>query len=392
MIHLPFFNKYPYTNMEAVNIDWLLNEVGQYSKRITDLETITADHEERLTTAEGEIDELQLITESHETRITQAEGDIDALEGRMDTAEGKISDLESSMGTAQDDISDLKSRMQTAEGDIDSLEGRMDTAEGEIDAIQLKDSAQDNDIIALDQRVTTLENESAVIANPGGTGSNLNTISIDNVTYVIPSGGGGGGGSSVTPNPAGTPTDTLDKVDIDGTIYGMPITAAEVTALNGTISDIQGDISDLDDRNEWTEHLFSDDTMTATGSVQHIYDSDFTLTEDGLYLVTAYLDVDTSNYGSAPRDIGFYLRKYNSGGTEGNIFMDKAHISGSENPMITQSTILKISMVMPFYASSELDYVRHGFYVRVQGSTNKQFTINYFKAEVIKLRELEAPT
>lgn len=31
--------------------------------------------------------------------------------------------------------------------------------------------------------------------------------------------GGGGGGSSVVPNPTGTPTDTLDTVSIDGTIY-----------------------------------------------------------------------------------------------------------------------------------------------------------------------------
>ena len=36
-------------------------------------------------------------------------------------------------------------------------------------------------------------------------------------TWDTPS--GGGGGSSVIPNPTGTPTDTLDTVSIDGTIY-----------------------------------------------------------------------------------------------------------------------------------------------------------------------------
>lgn len=37
-------------------------------------------------------------------------------------------------------------------------------------------------------------------------------------TWATPS-GGGGGGSSVIPNPTGTPTDTLDTISIDGTIY-----------------------------------------------------------------------------------------------------------------------------------------------------------------------------
>lgn len=37
-------------------------------------------------------------------------------------------------------------------------------------------------------------------------------------TWATPS-GGGGGSSSVIPNPTGTPTDTLDTISIDGTIY-----------------------------------------------------------------------------------------------------------------------------------------------------------------------------
>lgn len=40
-------------------------------------------------------------------------------------------------------------------------------------------------------------------------------------TYAILSGGGGGGGTEVIPNPQGTPTDTLNTVEIDGTIYDI---------------------------------------------------------------------------------------------------------------------------------------------------------------------------
>lgn len=388
MIHLPFINKYPYTSMEAVNIDWLLNEVS----KIPILEEKVNQHETRIT-------DLETTVSDHEARITAAEGDIDALEGRMDTAEG--------------DISDLKDRMQTAEGDIDSLEGRMDTAEGDIDALETavgdassglikdvadikqdiidintKDQAQDNDIDGLDSRVTALEQESAVIANPGGTGANLNTISIDDVTYVIPSGGGGGGGSSVTPNPAGTPTATLDKVDIDGTIYGMPITAAEVTALDGEIDDIQGDISDIQDVlpkpvSRTNAGTFIDDVMT-TGNVQ-VTDAYIELNEPGVYIVTAEMhEIDTRNFGSTPRAIGMYIRD----GSGNNNALTKYYITGSEPSMIVQNLDLNICNIM--YVDSTMaessTLSKQYLAYRVNASTDKKITAyGYLKA--VKIAE-----
>lgn len=388
MIHLPFINKYPYTSMEAVNIDWLLNEVS----KIPILEEKVNQHETRIT-------DLETTVSDHEARITAAEGDIDALEGRMDTAEG--------------DISDLKDRMQTAEGDIDSLEGRMDTAEGDIDALETavgdassglikdvadikqdiidintKDQAQDNDIDGLDSRVTALEQESAVIANPGGTGANLNTISIDDVTYVIPSGGGGGGGSSVTPNPAGTPTATLDKVDIDGTIYGMPITAAEVTALDGEIDDIQGDISDIQDVlpkpvSRTNAGTFINDVMT-TGNVQ-VTDAYIELNEPGVYIVTAEMhEIDTRNFGSTPRAIGMYIRD----GSGNNNALTKYYITGSEPSMIVQNLDLNICNIM--YVDSTMaessTLSKQYLAYRVNASTDKKITAyGYLKA--VKIAE-----
>lgn len=48
-----------------------------------------------------------------------------------------------------------------------------------------------------------------------------NTVIIyqDEVIAESGGGGGGGGGSDVEPNPSGTPTDTLTKLGIDGTVY-----------------------------------------------------------------------------------------------------------------------------------------------------------------------------
>lgn len=80
------------------------------------------DFDERLNSANDDIDAL-------EGRVDTAEGDIDALEGRMDDAERHISN-------AEGDIDSLEGRMDGAERDIDALEGRMDGAEGDIDNIQ----------------------------------------------------------------------------------------------------------------------------------------------------------------------------------------------------------------------------------------------------------------
>lgn len=51
------------------------------------------------------------------------------------------------------------------------------------------------------------------------TGTNIADITVDGVTTQLYAPNGGGGGSTVIPNPTGTPTDTLDTVSIDGTIY-----------------------------------------------------------------------------------------------------------------------------------------------------------------------------
>lgn len=46
----------------------------------------------------------------------------------------------------------------------------------------------------------------------------MGKLMLNDISY---SGGGGGGGSSVTPNPQGTPTDTLNTIEIDSTIYDI---------------------------------------------------------------------------------------------------------------------------------------------------------------------------
>lgn len=223
---IPFFEKYPYTNFEQLNLDYLLSEVSAYSRRITDCENGIRSLDTRVTKNEEDISDLS-------GRMTTAEGDINGLKGRMTDAESDINGLKGRMTDAEGDISSLKGRMTTAEGDISNLKGRMTDAEGNITGLGTAVSAISDDLTAtkntvqghtnainaLDLRVDDLEDHS-VIANPGGTGAQLNTLSVDGVTYEVT--GGGGSGSSITPNPSGPATVDLEKVDIDGIIYGIP--------------------------------------------------------------------------------------------------------------------------------------------------------------------------
>lgn len=220
----PFFNKYPYTNFEQLNLDNLLNEVGSYSKRIEDLEKLGVNHENRITSLEDTVGNL-------DERLDNAEDDINDLKDRMDAAEnsittinGTIEGISGDINTINGDITDIKAKDDAQDAALAAIDTRLDTIEDDItDLGGLASQVQrnTNDIQGLDSRVETLEG-AKVTANPGGTpGRDLTTIRIGSIDYAIPS-GGGGGGTSVTPNPAGTPTDTLNTVDIAGTIYDVP--------------------------------------------------------------------------------------------------------------------------------------------------------------------------
>ena len=214
---LPFFHKYPYTNFEQLNLDWLMEHVGAFDDRLNQVEATVTDLNTRVDTVESDVSALQ-------DRMTDAEGDILSLNGRVTTNENDISDLKGRMDDAESDIADIKPRLSTAEDNISSLDDRITSDESTINGIR-------SDLNALDTEVDAIP---IVSANPGGSGSTLNTIGIGGTVYSIPS-GGGGGGSSVTPNPSGTPTDDLNSVDIDGTIYAIAGGGTTVVANPGGV-------------------------------------------------------------------------------------------------------------------------------------------------------------
>lgn len=297
---LPFFSRYPYTNFEQLNIDWLLTTVSEFDARIKkneeDINTLNG----RVDTLEGRVDNHDIDIDDLKRRMSTAEEDIDSLEDRMSAAEGTISDH----GL---DISDLKDRMTAAEGDITNLENfdsnMLDLIAEEYDesvtyeegqyaykvidgVVHLYRCLQDEgsfptyweevyvcgelenhmSYIKSDRRKilnmeTLIASFNNVTANPGGTGETLNTIQIGHSTYVIPS--GGGSGSSVTPNPTGVATDTLNTVDIDGTIYAMPADVEANPLSSGTedLTKIKVGSTTYD-----VQHLTVDNTLDDTSS------------------------------------------------------------------------------------------------------------------------------
>lgn len=425
MIHLPFINKYPYTSMEAVNIDWLLNEVS----KIPVLEATVNQHETRINT-------LEETAADHEERLTAAEGDIDALEGRMDTAEADIDQL-------QDDMSSIKDRMTAAEGDIDALEAVVgDSTSGlvkdvsdlqtdvsdikqDIIDINTKDQAQDNDIDALQLAVDTLEDH-MVTANPGGSGVSLNTLQVGSTVYSV-SGGGGGGGSSVTPNPAGAATDTLNKVDIDGTIYGIDI-PTDITSdpydpsetyntgdyviynnkfyicksdnttgawdsskwdevnIGEQLESLQEQINSIETNIEVSEASFSAPMNTEPSDndvyfIPTVLQSQNTLTlTPGVYLLEGSVSFNTATYGSRMRALGLYIRDRNN---NTNYALGKFVVRGDEPQMITTAANINISRVITVNSSITI-----GLAMRCYSSSQDNIQVNTPRLSALKLKEL----
>ena len=403
MAHFPFYSRYPYTNFEQLNLDYLLNETSKFSKRVEDLETITANHEVRIGTLETNVEDLTGRVGTLETdvgdlkeRMTEAEGDIDDLQGRMTDVEDDVEDLEGRVSTLEDD-------METAKGDITNIKGDITNIEGDIVNINNKDQSQDNDIAALDLRISSLESHS-VVANPGGTGANLNTLGVDGTTYVIPS-GGGGSGTTVTPNPAGVlPTDPeLSALGIDALNYRIPVTAADKAAIQGDISDLNDKVGDLEEAvldidtrigtiiqkscsstvvNNWSAPQQNEVVeLDGNYSGRDVYDSSITL-NPGVYLLTFEADYDTTIYGSGARFLGGYIRNKT---THEILARGKFSVFGNERAMITQAASINCMTAVVVPEGETLTIVAA---VRCNGATPSSpayYTINNLQFNAVRL-------
>ena len=353
----PFFNKYPYTNFEQLNLDELMRLTGSFDQRLINVETTVADHTVRITALENGLGAL-------EDRVTEAESDIDGLQEDLGDLTQRVSNNENDIGTlfqndqaASNAIHRIDGKNAAQDDEIDALKTRMSDAEDDIEDLSgLASQVQrnTNDISGLDSRVITLEG-AKVTANPGGSPSvNLNTIRIGSTDYAIPS-GGGGGGSSVTPNPAGAATDTLDKVDIDGTIYDIPsgvdtsdmiaseydptasYSEGDVVIHEGTLYEATASTTGAWDSSKWSATTcveIAQDAVSTAENIEALYAALGTFYEDtasaelttssttkdylpgtrrtltpGSWLITFNATFDTHELGSKQRGLYTYIDK-----------------------------------------------------------------------------------
>ena len=302
MSHYPFYNHYPYTNFEQLNLDALLSEVGSYSRRIGDLERTAVNHEARISANAENITALA-------NRMTDAENDIDALEGRMDTAESDIDALEGRMDTAESDIDGCQGDISDIEDDINEIRSDISDLGGLATQVQ----RNTNDIQGIDSRVTTLEGHS-VVANAGGsTSAVLSTLEVDGVNYEVPQSGGGGGGSTVIPNASGTSQGDLHTIGIDGYIYNIPtgVDTSDMIAeeYDPAQSYIAGDVRIHDDHLYIciapTSGAWDSSKWTRTTCVSIANDAKDTAEDiEALYsaLGTAYEDVNSGELDTSSSD------------------------------------------------------------------------------------------
>lgn len=345
---------FPYFNYDDINLSFILDHFGDLDDRVKKTEEKNAEQDERLDTDEADIADLKTGLAA-ETSAREAADN--ALSERITTEVGARIAGDAALNTRVDNETTAREAADTALGNrITNELGPITTA---ITSIQAKDQAQDNDIAGLDNRVTDLEGNE-VVANPGGTGANLNSIGISGVTYLIPSGGGGGGGSTVTPNPAGVqPSDpALEALGIDALNYRMPITTAEKNTLiqnlnNATlkIDDLEEAVLDIDTRIgtviQKTQASISIAPSISTGEVIELNNANVgvdmgLLLPPGVYQVSFSCDFDTTNYGSTPRFLGCYIRDV----LHTNLARDKFSVFGTERAMITQAASVQCTTVL----------------------------------------------
>lgn len=248
MTRLPFFNKYPYTNFEQLNLDWLMNTVGSFESRVDAVEAKVSELDTKVDTFDDRITQNTEDIAGIKTRLDNDESDLDGLKDRMTTAEGNITSLTGRVDGHDDDIADLKNRMTGAEGDIDQLQLDLGNLESDVEAIPI------------------------VTANPGGTVTgSLTTLKIGDTIYQI-TGGGGGSGTEVIANPSGTAVADLNTVSIAGIIYDIPQptvdqqlhqgstnpianapVAAAIDGISTALLQVGSDIQGLDGRTESLE-------------------------------------------------------------------------------------------------------------------------------------------
>ncbi|HHR6165224.1 TPA: phage tail protein [Providencia alcalifaciens] len=128
------------------------NEAYLAQLRNDEQDVILDNHEQRIKSAEDELERHEAQLQNHETRITAAEEKIVEQEIRINEAESRINDHDARLTTAESDIDYLAEKVSEIDADYVSL-GRT-TAQTLASPISVKDSYSVNGVKVVGARVT----------------------------------------------------------------------------------------------------------------------------------------------------------------------------------------------------------------------------------------------
>lgn len=186
-------HQYPYTDLQDVNLDYILKNFKVFEDDITSLK-------QRMTSAEDNINSLS-------SRMSAAEGRITSLTSRMSTAEAAINALSSRMSTAENNIT-------TIQGNITSLGNRMNSAESDISTNSQLIGENATAINTINGQITTINNtindsaygNQALLQSINANENELEQVINNNPTYMIEDMHGVGGDYSLSLKFAGGQT------------------------------------------------------------------------------------------------------------------------------------------------------------------------------------------
>lgn len=158
------FEKYPYTNLHELNLDWIIGKVKEIEEgydgivsRMGALELAMDNLEGDVATLQSSYTALSASVNAHSLAIEYLGNSVTALRTDVDTLLDDVNTLTATTAGHTTQINDLSTRMNNAEGSITSLTGTANTHTSQIAALTSRVNAIEITITSYGNRISALE-------------------------------------------------------------------------------------------------------------------------------------------------------------------------------------------------------------------------------------------
>lgn len=203
-----FQHQYPNGDIHELNLDWLIQTMIDFINSERE-----AGNTPTISSVRSYFTHQYPYGDVHELNLDWLVETALRMQEIGDSVEGDVGELKTRMTAAEGNISTLDNTVSGLTDSVDQIETEIGNINDDVDALETTTAQHTTQIAALDAKI-----DSQVVANPSGAATDtLDTIEIAGTVYGVE----GSGGSEVEANPAGEPTDTLETIGIDGTVYDV---------------------------------------------------------------------------------------------------------------------------------------------------------------------------